>query len=101
MFGMDEPKTNSNSKGLHVNIHQSNHQVQQVEIQISTLVEIFKDELSGKQLKELKEIQDSNDTPEVKKKLFFEKLKSFGTDVTAGILSGILANPDFLQQLTS
>lgn len=104
-FGIIEK---SNGKVTHVNVtnnveqkvHQEQEVRQQVDIRLKFIIDVFREELTGKQLKELKEIQESNEAPEVKKQRFFDKVKSFGIDVAAGLVSGILANPDFIQQLT-
>lgn len=91
---------NNNTLAQH-NIQTVEQQVkQQVEIKFKFIIDAFKDSLNAEQIKELKEIQESNDAPAIKKHRFFDKIKSFGVDVAAGLVSGILANPDFIQQLT-
>lgn len=92
--------TNNNTLSQH-SIQSVEQQVkQQVEIRLKFIIDAFKESLNDEQIKELKEIQESNDAPAVKKHRFFDKIKSFGVDVAAGLVSGILANPDFIQQLT-
>ncbi len=115
-FGIASPPNTKKPQGTNHQIFQVNNQIhqlsqqttqvdidlqikQQVDIRFKFIIDVFKDELNGKQLRELKEIQESNVSLEVKKQRFFEKVKSFGTDVAAGMLSNILANPDFIQQL--
>lgn len=113
-FGITKPslKKPKPTSPVHVinHVNQSNHQSveidieqrvkQQVDLKLKFIVDTFKHELNGRQMQELKEIQESTDTPDIKKQRFFDKVKSFGLDVTAGLISGILANPDFIQQLT-
>lgn len=50
--------------------------------------------MKGGQVKELKAILDGDEEPEKKKKSFFEKIKSFGSDVSSNILANVLTNPD-------
>jgi len=109
-FGVKDPTKKSSP--VHINNHVNQHSQQttqididlrvkqQVEIKLKFIIEAMKEELTGKQLKELQEIQESNDSPEIKKQRFFDKVKSFGADVATGMVSGIVANPDFFQQLT-
>lgn len=109
-FGIKDPSKKSSPVQInnHVNQHaqQTTHLdidlkvKQQVNIQLKFIVDAFKEELTGKQLKELREIESSDETPEIKRQRMVDKVKSFGIDVVAGLVSGILANPDFIQQLT-
>lgn len=90
------PKQNeSNTNGVSVNVNQHNNQNQTTNVNISLelFIDAIKDELKGGQVKELKAILDSDEEPEKKKRNFFDKLKSFGTDVASNILANVLTNP--------
>jgi hypothetical protein len=85
-----------NNKGvnLHVNQQATQNQTTNFTFNLNHFVEAIKDELKGGQVKELKAILDSDEEPEKKKKSFFEKIKSFGSDVSSNILANVLTNPD-------
>jgi len=73
-----------------------NNQTQQQSQSVCMLVfsEAIKDEITGKQLKELLEIvndKEKNDAD--KQKSLIEKLKSFGIDVLGNIIANIITNP--------
>ncbi|MEA4937628.1 MAG: hypothetical protein VB102_13475 [Paludibacter sp.] len=75
---------------LTVNQNQSQEQIQMIELKL--IVDIIKDELTGKQLNELKSIiQDTK--IEKKNEKIAEKFISFGSNVASGILGNILSNP--------
>ena len=90
-------KTKS-GKGINVttNINNSNNQSQNQEqfVAINLFLEAIKDDLTGKQVKELKDIlaECENDKPKAWKSIV-EKLKSFGSDVASNIVANILTNP--------
>lgn len=78
------------------NINNSNSQSQNQEqlIAINLFLEAIKDDLTGKQVKELKEVLDENkEDAEKARKGIIEKLKSFGSDVASNIVANILTNP--------
>ncbi len=85
-------------KGINVttNINNSNTQSQNQEqnIAINLFLEAIKDDLTGKQVKELKAVlaESGNDKEKAREGLV-EKLKSFGLDVSANIVANILTNP--------
>ncbi len=101
-FGLPQKQVSSaNKSDININVHQNNNQNQttNITIQLDFLIEIFKDELKGYQVKELKEILESELNEQEKKKSFFEKIKSFGSDVASNILANIMTNPDVYNQL--
>jgi hypothetical protein len=53
---------------------------------------VLRDELNGKQLREIREIVSRADSNSAKPELK-EKMKEFGLDVTSGILSSLISNP--------
>jgi hypothetical protein len=62
---------------------------------LSVFLESIKDEITGKQYKELQQIVIENENePEKAKSKIFDKLKSFGGDVLSNILANIITNPN-------
>lgn len=81
--------------GIHVTVNQSQSQEQRQIIEIQFIINAIKEELTGKQLNELKSIiQDGK--IENKNEKIAEKLISFGSNVASGILGNILSNPQIL-----
>jgi hypothetical protein len=60
----------------------------------------LEDELKGSQLKEIKTILSSVKDKEKLKENVMERMKSYGTGVSATVLSTILTNPIFIRELT-
>lgn len=75
-----------------LNVVQNQSQSQNIEINI--FLESIKDELTGKQFKELKEIAKEEQDPEKAKSSILEKVKSFGADVLSSILCNIITSPN-------
>ena len=75
-----------------LNVNQNQTQSQNIEINI--FLESIKDELTGKQFKELKEIAKEEQDPEKAKSRILEKVKAFGTDVLYNILCNIITSPN-------
>lgn len=88
-FGLPEPKKIEPNGGINISLNQSQNQT----VNVNIFWDSLKDELTGKQLKEVEEIINCDDKPESKKKKIFDKLKSFGTDVASNIIAGLLTNP--------
>lgn len=63
------------------------------------MIEAVKDELTGKQRKELLEIAKNAKDPEKARKSIFDKIKGFGEDVAANIVANIVTNPEVWQGL--
>lgn len=90
-----ESQKNPTNGGVHVTVNQNQSQEQRQMIEIQFIINTIKDELTGKQLNELKSImQDSK--IEKKNEKIAEKLISFGSNVASGILGNILSNPQIL-----
>lgn len=87
-FGLPEVTKPENANGISISLSQ--HQNQTVQIQF--IWELIKDELTGKQIKELETIINEPDSQNKKSKVI-EKLKSFGGDVLTNIVANILTNP--------
>ncbi len=91
-FGLPDKLTDDNSQ-MNINITQT--QNQKTKISLNLLIDSIQDELTGKQLKEVQEIIESNDLKQTeKKKKIVEKLMEFGTDIASNILASILTNPN-------
>lgn len=90
-------KTAMNNINLTVNQNQEQTQKQTQEqiVIIDVIIDALKDELTGKQLKELNTIIKEPDNPEKSKKVI-DKILSFGSNVAAGILGNILTNPQII-----
>jgi len=73
-----------------INIHLTQNQ----NININLLVSALEEELKVSQIKELKEIMNSQETNPHKKNKIIEKLKNFGENVASNILANILINPN-------
>ena len=81
-----------------VYITNTQYQTQSQEIAINIFLEAIKDELTGKQLREIKEISgETGNSGETKNKLL-NKLKSFGEDILSNIVANIITNPGIWSQ---
>lgn len=89
MFGLPERKYRDEDSVRTV-INNNNNLTQQMNVNI--IFEILKDELTEKQLNELKEIVFSKEEVETKKHKIKAKLKSFGQGVLENVFSNILTN---------
>ena len=89
------PKGSKSNGGIKIvnNLTQSQTQSQEQNVVVNILLEAIKDDLTGKQRKELLAIAKEASTPEEAHKGILEKLKSFGADVSASIVANILTNP--------
>jgi len=88
-FGLPEPIPQEKNSGINISVNQSQNQT----VNVNVIWEAIKEELTGKQLKEVEEIINDSDEPDSKKRRIFDKLKSFGTDVASNIIAGLLTNP--------
>lgn len=85
-------------KGVNIttNINNTNSQSQSQEqsYAINLFLEAIKDDLTGRQIKDLKDlITDSGSDTNKARDGIITKLKSFGSDVAANIVANILTNP--------
>jgi riboflavin synthase len=76
-----------------VNQNQSQMQTQTQKQIIDIFLESIKDEISGKQLKELHEIIDNEPDIYKAKSRILGKVKDFGIDVCSNIIANIITNP--------
>jgi len=93
------PKKQDQERGpIHVttNINNSNSQTQnqQQSLAVELFLEAIKDDLTGRQIKELKAVvaEAGNDLQKARPGII-EKLKSFGADVASNIVANLLTNP--------
>ena len=83
------------AKGIQITntLNQNQRQNQLQTITVEIVIEAVKDELNGKQRKELYELsKDIKDSHEARKKIV-EKLKEFGASVSSSIVANMLTNP--------
>lgn len=93
-------KTNSKIAKEQVNINttinntNSQSQTQEQNIAVNLFLEAIKDDLTGRQIKEIKQVvADNNNDLDKAKPTIIEKLKIFGSDVTANIVANLITNP--------
>jgi len=82
-------------KSVNVNVHQSQDQsqTQKQGFAIDIFLEAIKDEITGKQLKELKSIAQEESNPKKAKSKILDKVKSWGESISASIIANIITNP--------
>lgn len=89
-FGLPENKKPEITNGINISVNQNQNQ----SVQIHFIWESIKDELTGKQIRELEEVINEDLPAENKKGKVIEKLKSFGGDILTNIIANILTNPN-------
>lgn len=84
-----------NDKQINININQSQNQIQTQEqkLVLDVFLEAMKDELTGKQVKELKDIVKQEPNPANARTKVVEKIKSWGGDVLTNVIANIITNP--------
>lgn len=91
----EEPKNEIKEKDsdkITINNNQNNTQ----QIILNIFIDAIRDEIAGKELKELKKIMKNYEkNPEETKSTLLEKIKGFGKDVLSNIMANIITNPDF------
>lgn len=85
---LGHPQHQTGKIGQQINI---NHTVN-----VNLILESLKQELTGRQISELKDAFNKAKTPAEKKNNIVDKLKSFGMDLTTNILSSIITNPSII-----
>ena len=80
-----------------INIINQNAQYQNQEqiqsIAINFFIEAIKEELNGRQIKEIKDIFTNEPDSQKAKIKLLDRIKSFGSDVASNVLANILTNP--------
>ena len=77
-----------------INNTNSQSQNQEQSLAVKLFIEAIKDDLTGRQIKELKEVVEEagNDLPKARQGILL-KLKEFGADVASNIVANIITNP--------
>ena len=93
-----QKKQNHERGPIHVttNINNSNSQTQnqQQTLAVELFLEAIKDDLTGRQIKELKAaVAEADNDLQKARPGIIEKLKSFGADVASNIVANLLTNP--------
>lgn len=78
---------------VNVSVSQNQKQSQHQDFIVNILLDAIKDELTGRQQKEIFEIAKNSDTPEEARIGILDKIKEFGEDVSANIVANLLTNP--------
>ena len=87
-------KAHKESESSIINIQNNQSQTQTQNIFIEVFVEALHEELSKKQIRELKAIaEDEKRTSEEKKASILDKIKDFGLDTLSGVIANVLSNP--------
>ena len=89
----DKDKNQDNSVNVNVSQNQTQDQHQSQKIVFDIFIESIKDEITGKQYKELIQIVKSEKDSKFAKSKIIEKLKSFGENICTNIVTNILTNP--------
>lgn len=96
-IGLPTSPNNSMDNSITLHVSQNQEQTQEQKQFQKQIIEIFiesiRDEISGKQFKELKEIAREEKDPEKAKNRIFESLKKFGVDICSNIIANIITNP--------
>lgn len=89
-------------KGVNITINNTNSQSQSQEqsLAVELFIEAIKDDLTGRQIKELKAVVEEadNDLKKARPKIL-NKLKDFGIDVVSNIVTNIISNPEIWKGL--
>jgi Fe2+ transport system protein B len=93
-LGLPPESDEKNDNKINLTIIQNQEQEQNQRIKLNIIIDAFQEELTGKQLKELQEIIDSESDNKTKKLNIIEKLKTFGSDILTNIVASILTNPN-------
>lgn len=92
---LEMPQIINDTKNLNIidksiNVHVSQNQSQRQSQSLDFFMDLIKDELTGKQYKEIKEIIETEPNPALAKTKLVDKIKSFGIDVASNIISNII-----------
>lgn len=100
-IGLPQPAFKTVSGDITINNTQNQTQNQEQNIIIEIFLDAIKDELNGKQRKELLAIAENAENPKEVHKRIVEKLKKFGIDISANIVANVLTNPTVWSSLSS
>lgn len=89
-----EPIKTSHDTNPTNNIQITNTQNNTQKVTVNLFLEAIKDELTGRDFKEVREIMKDFETePEKTKTKLIEKIKGFGGDILSNIIANIITNP--------
>jgi hypothetical protein len=88
---LGNPKNQEKNINQQINISQS--------VNINFIIDSLKEELNGKEIRELKEAYSSGTTQEEKRNKVIIKLKEFGSDLVTNVLASIVTNPTIISGL--
>ena len=100
-IGLPQPASKTVSGDITINNTQNQTQNQEQIIIIEIFLDAIKDELNGKQRKELLAIAENAENSKEVHKRIVEKLKEFGIDISANIVANVLTNPTVWSSLSS
>ena len=100
-IGLPQPAFKTVSGDITINNTQNQTQNQEQNIIIEIFLDAIKDELNGKQRKELLAIAENAENPKEVHKRIVEKLKEFSIDISANIVANVLTNPTVWSSLSS
>lgn len=96
----EEPDSNflKQKSATNITINNSQHNTQSIVFNL--IIDAIKDEITGKELKELNELlKEYEKVPQKDKSKIIDKVKNFGTDVLSNIIANILTNPNIYSGL--
>lgn len=101
---LEMPQIINDTKNLNIidksiNVTVSQNQSQQQSQSLDFFMDIIKDELTGKQYKEIKKIIETEPNPALAKTKLVDKIKSFGIDVMSNIISNIITTVLYQQHV--
>lgn len=94
LLGIPQSNSLKIDKSINITNTMSQNQSQSQSIDIDVILESLKNELTGKQYKELETIAQEEIEPKKALKKIIDKLKSFGEGVLASIVANIITNPN-------
>lgn len=94
----DEPLKNAKNPATSITINNTQNNIQSVVFNL--IIDSVKDEITGKELKELKELlKEFESEPHKTKTKLIDKIRCFGTDVLSNMIANILTNPSIYSGL--
>ena len=92
-FGLPTTQDIKVDKSINVTNTLNQNQQQTQNINLKFVLEVLRNELSGRQFKEIENIVTQENDPEIAKPKIIEKLNSFGASMLSSMLANILTNP--------
>ena len=90
----DKEKGKTKMNEVNINLSQNQSQQQSQQMALNIFLDAISDELTGKQIKEIKEIMAQEKDIEKAKPKIIEKISSFGLNVASNIIANIITNPN-------